>query len=386
MKGLKMKNENENRLKEIKSKSTKMNKSSAKQLAKIIAEDLSETGDFQSAADWLLDLNYQVSEEFYNNNYCSSEQISNLIEAYLNSSKLLIANYMFNRIYIAIAYALKQNSVNQNLAQLAWKTIDKGINNKEVYSKDLCKSFITYISGQEMTEKFEDLCSFFEKEYRSKSLKKFINYINSQKSDNVLELTNTESILNSELSSDTIKPDINITSKKAVEDSQTTNYDCNFNIIISELKEYKKEFDNQLKILNEINSKSTILDSEFRSLKTLLEQRDSAISELKEKNSGFASRLVAAEEENSQLRKKIQDEELEIEDLTKRLKDAYDAKNIKHNQELEVIRREISDRMKNEYLDYMACRDKFSEDNFNFLLAVLEHVFRILKRNGFLEE
>ncbi len=87
--------------------------------------------------------------------------------------------------------------------------------------------------------------------------------------------------------------------------------------------------------------------------------------------------------ELSELRRRLTEAQSEIDSLNERLEQSFKMDALRENTELETLKKNVSDSLKEEYDEYQRSDHSFNEDNFAANRASLIRIFKILKRFGF---
>jgi chromosome segregation ATPase len=137
-----------------------------------------------------------------------------------------------------------------------------------------------------------------------------------------------------------------------------------------------KEASTLLKSLHESNGTIDLLRRDI-----LL--RDTKIAELSSIISERNNDINVLEQKHEESQKAIENNEVQVSDLTERLKNAMQMNNISQNQELITLKTNLQNSLKVEYTDYLAGKDaEYNKDNFEASLASLTRIFKILRRFG----
>jgi len=83
------------------------------------------------------------------------------------------------------------------------------------------------------------------------------------------------------------------------------------------------------------------------------------------------------------LRAQLAEKDMQIEDLTQRLRTSLEMDNISKNQELITLKNDISEALKLDYADYAKSTNlPYNEDLFEMYRSTLKRIFKLLKRFG----
>ena len=150
-------------------------------------------------------------------------------------------------------------------------------------------------------------------------------------------------------------------------------------------------------ILKLLEDKITVMQGEVRSKREELRGLKSENLSLKNSNRNLMSQLETSKAQNSDLMEKTRDLESKVKGLTRELegaKNALESNRAKLNNiesafgqagqtEIDALKGNIHKRLSSEYEKYIEIRDKTPDlGYYEILMAVLEDIFRVLKKNG----
>ena len=357
-------------------KKNKLNKSDIGGAA-IALKSLYNESDIQTTVNYLMRFNADVWLLFWE----SIEPIDDEIDRFItevSKNELLSKkgnNYIFARILAMYSIFIKKDYSSQNLSKLAVKLIKYGEKqNGSGYNIEFIKAFQRYIVDEKISDKFWELKETAEeKNY----FNRFKEAVERECSTVVPEQKKEQPLIENEKSeNDNSVEEVN--SKKLDSEADLSQVLDMVSLSHIQLESLlKSNFEN---ILSELSNISHNVIDNYRSW---ISSKDLEIMHLKDENKEIRDRTVALSSEMDDL--KQENEELKglVDSLKEKLSLAYKVDTAAQNQELLVLKKNVSDSIRPEFEDYNSSGREFNEDNFLASCASIERIFKILKRFGF---
>lgn len=344
-------------------KNSKASNSNRDEIARLLTERFQEKHDYEDLIYWLFKSHYSVAQVFFKKNIFNNDEAAAFVKTLDKSEPLRKKgqNHYFSRLWIICAIFMKQNIAEENVAEIAYITIDYGQGQKQSekkYSVTLVDEFKRRIVDQSLFATFIKLPNAATNDYHKKTLSKFISYI-----------SRTETSKTTDCSQDTSQPKVQVVdtiTQKTVSDPQQ-NFD---------LKQFGQ------KLIEQIDRLVSVNDA-IASVKLAVVDRDKEIVQLKQELKAAQDKTFSVEMEKARLEKHLADSEEKVSELDNRLKQVYETDNAIRDQELQTLKKNVADALKMEYADFKDSDDTVNEDNFMANYASLDRIFRILIRFGF---
>lgn len=358
----------------------KKNKGAINDAVLIIAKAFSENKDYEFTVHWLMKFHYSACEKFFSNYKATNEDAEKIVDAFIknedfNNNTNQVA---FNRGLLVCGAFFNMNIDSSITAKLAYRVITLG-DKDGGFSGKLIESFKKYIIDRGQLDKFIALKDTLKKDSQRNMFDRFLAEFKepqNQPSDKAVKpVQNKAAIQKNE--------PVNPTDKSKNKNNTQFTPECKGNntvteqqYVIDELNKTVRALAEQVKILSNINNTVS-------TLKTAIAEKEDEIKRLNEKLETSQCNYAALNMEKTDLEEQLSRSQAKINDLNERLKTVFQMDSIAQNQELEALKKKVSDSLKVEYEEFLSSAAEFNEDNFQANYASLQRIFKILKRFDF---
>ncbi len=370
----------EEKLIELNTKSKKKTVSAKKESYLILSKVFVETKNYNEIIDWCIKCHYSVCDMFFDKNIVSFEDAEKFSSAIITNPVFQKkGNYnVLQRLIIVCSHFLKKGTNNTATINIILKAVSYGKTDNGYYT-DLVTNFKKYIIDKKLINTFIDVVNIVDKEYDKKRLLGFIAYMEKENSANFSE----KKIENK---NEDKMPSNNIEKPLKPSDTDTQNYvmktENEEQILINQFKEYNEVLASQIKKLTETNSIISTLKTAIENSNTALALKENEIKRLHSELSESKEQATVFATENNGLKQELNNNKTEINNLHERLKSVFEIDNSIQNQEIETLKRNITDALRLEHNEFKSSDNVCNEDNFQANYASLHRIFKILNRFG----